>query len=509
VLSLLGATVASSGVAAGTPDDQSGPATGTTPSTPTGTVESTAIGTDQQTQPPVGSHHTSGVTPARTGYDADESGPRAPVSRRWCVGTAVADRQSAVAVVDGTVLSATPEGLRALDARSGERRWRADIDAGPPTVRNGRVYVGTNSAVYCLGFESGRELWTRRLSTVTGQPVLLDVDSQGARVFAATERTDGDGYTEGAVLHALDASTGETAYQISTGTAAIYGTLAGRGPYVYGGTTVGSVVAFDVGTRAVAWQAHLGEYVNPVAVTEEAVFAGTHAGVVAALDRTTGAERWRTRLAGEEVAVRARPAVAAGTVYVAATDGNLYAFDHATGREQWRFDGGERLSHPPTVVGSDDPRVVLGSDAGNVFGLDAASGDMDWAHQLPDRVDTPPVVVDGVVYVGDGSGRLYALANEDSPVGSDRGSCRVPTTEDTDHGQGDADDDGVVNGRDYAPRDGAVQHKSDLGDRYGDRATEDEDGFILGVGVGAGVSLSGVGLGYVLWGRSGGESGDA
>ena len=67
--------------------------------------------------------------------------------------------------------------------------------------------------------------------------------------------------------------------------------------------------------------------------------------------------------------------------------------------------------------------------------------------------------------------------------------------------------DGVVNAQDYAPRDGSVQSKGDLRDRYGRNSSEDEDGeFLVGAGVGAAVSLSGVGLGYVLWGRATSES---
>jgi len=328
-------------------------------------------------------------------------------------------------------------------------------------------------------------------------------------VFAVTKRTDGDGYTEGAVLHALDASTGETAYRIATDTGAIYGSLAGRGTHVYGGTTSGSVVAFDVDAREVAWQAELGEYVNSVAVSAETVFAGSHTGAVAALDRVTGDERWSTALEGEKVEVRARPAVTAETVYVAATDGNLYAFARDTGDEWWRFDGGERLSHPPTVVDSDDQCVVFGSDAGNVFGLDAASGEMRWTHQLSDRVNTPPAVVDGVVYIGDNSGRLYALANEDSNVLSERSSCRILDAEETQRGQSDADDDGVVDSQDYAPRDSSVQSQGDIRDRYGDSVSDGEgEAFLFGAGVGAAVSLSGVGLGYAIWGRSTEDSND-
>jgi|GEM_PF-1916405 len=521
ILSALGAVVAGSGVAAeasagvsdtptGTPStpaagtDGSGTPTGP-PSTPsTETDASTAGGTDREARSPIGSYPTVGVTPARTGYAGAEPRPRGPVARHWCVGTSVADRRAGIAVVDGTVVSGTPEGFEALDAGNGDWRWRADIDAGPPTVRDGRVYLGSHRAVSCLGFESGRELWTRRLSAVTGHPLVFDADGQGTQVFVAAERADDDSHTVGATLHALEPATGETAYRVPAETASIYGPLAGRGTYVYGGTTR-SVVAFDVGARELAWEVDLGEHVHSVAVTDAAVFAGSHTGVVASLDRVSGDERWRVTLSGEDVEVRARPAVTDRTVYVAATDGNLYAFDRDTGTERWRFDCGRGLDQPPTVVGDEDRTVVVGSDAGTVFSLDAAAGEMRWSHQLRERVNTPPAVVDGVVYVGDSSGRLYALADEESNVLSTSRACRIRTPTPTDRGQGDADNDGVPNSQDYAPRDRSVQDRGDVREASGESGDGNED-FLTGVGVGAAVSLVGTGFGYAIRGRMTGES---
>jgi len=467
---------------------------------------STAGGTDRGAQPPIGGYPTVGVTPARTGYAGAESAPAGPVASHWCVGTSVGDRRAGVAVVDGTVLSEIPGGSEALNAGNGDRRWQADIDGGAPTVRDGRVYLGSHHAVTCLGFESGRELWTRRLSAVTGHPLVLDVDGQATRVFVATERTDDDGHDVGATLHALDPETGETAYRVPAETATIYGPLAGRGSYVYGGTT-DSVVAFDVGARELAWEAEFGEHVHSVAVTERAVFAGSHTGVVAALDRVDGDERWRVTLPGEDVEVRARPAVTDRTVYVPATDGNLYAFDRETGAERWRFDCGRELDQSPTVVGDEDRTVVVGSGSGTVFGLDAA-GEMRWSHQLRERVNTPPAVVDGVVYVGDGSGRLYALADEGpNPLSASR-DCRIRTPTPTARAEGDADNDGVPNRRDYAPRDQSVQNREDVREALGDDTRDGRGDFLAGIGVGVGVSLFGVGTGYAIRGRTGGGSDD-
>lgn len=54
--------------------------------------------------------------------------------------------------------------------------------------------------------------------------------------------------------------------------------------------------------------------------------------------------------------------------------------------------------------------------------------------------------------------------------------------------------------RDYAPRDGSVQRRSDLAADDGD----DDRGFLAGVGVGAVVSAFGAGVGWWLGRREGG-----
>jgi outer membrane protein assembly factor BamB len=531
-LRLLGAAAGASGAAAGS----AAGAAGTPPGNATATSNRTATPRNATTTPaptgtpgpvaPTGAHPTFGVGPARTGVDPDARAPEGPVRSAWCVPADGADRLTSLAVADGVVLVGTPsDGLRALDAATGERLWRTAFESypGAPTVVGDRVYVGDRRAVHALGSASGRVLW----STDPGTPVTSSVlatgrDGTGARrAFVATGReADEDGERTGSVVHAFDAGDGTTRWSTAVERGTVYGALAAREGLVYAGTAGRSVHAFDAADGAVRWSVEVGEHAVSPAVGRESVFVGDQSGRVHARNRWTGAERW-TYDAGAEV--RASPAVDDDTVYVAATDGVLHALDAGSGRRRWRFDGGRRLVVAPTVVGggagadggadadADAPAgatVLVGSGSGNVFAVDAATGEPRWSHQLPDGAATSPVAVDGWLYAGDGEGRLHALVDDSTPVPDAARACAAPPADDPRDATRDADDDGVPDREDYAPRDGSVQRRSDLRAVVRE-ADDDGDGFLRGVGLGAVASLVGVGAGWWLGRRGGGDgSGD-
>jgi outer membrane protein assembly factor BamB len=103
------------------------------------------------------------------------------------------------------------------------------------------------------------------------------------------------------------------------------------------------------------------------------------------------------------------PTITAGSVYVAATDGTIARLDNATGRTQWRVSAKERLSAGP---GSDDQRVVVGTDKGDILAFDA-SGTAAWTARVSSEVVAPPRVTGSVVIVFAGDGRIYGLAASD------------------------------------------------------------------------------------------------
>jgi outer membrane protein assembly factor BamB len=453
----------------------------------------------------IGDHPTFGVGPARTGDAGDEAGPAGPVVAQWCVGSAASGRPSPLAVVEGTAYVGSPgEGLRALDAATGDLRWRARIDAGAPTVVGDRLYAADDAAVVALGTGSGRELWATRPGGQVTTAALVAGDGRGTRlviVGEAVERDDGE--RRGGRIHALDAADGSTRWRTRLDGGVPYGALAARDGLVYGGGATHRFYALDAATGEVRWRADLGDHATSPAVGPDAVVVGDEAGTVHARWRRTGTERWSYDAGAE---VRTSPAVAGGRVYVAGSDGDLHAVDAASGRRRWRFDGGRRLTTAPTVGGGASGRatgtgteragggraVYVGSAEGNLFAVDAATGEKRWSAYVAAGVETEPAVVDGTVLVGDGDGRIHAFVDRASATPGS--GCR-PTTETStpDPERRDADGDGVPDRQDYAPRDGSVQRRADVANREGD-----DLGFVEGAGVGAVAASLGAGVGWVL-----------
>ncbi|MEQ2009238.1 MAG: PQQ-binding-like beta-propeller repeat protein [Limisphaerales bacterium] len=112
------------------------------------------------------------------------------------------DDATHVAMIGDTVFfgSAVDNGIHAVDARTGAKRWTFFTE-GPvrlaPTVAAGRVYAGSDDGlVYCLDAKDGRLVWNARSGAGTGR-ALLTPAKQGyagpsplkcalARCFAAS-----------------------------------------------------------------------------------------------------------------------------------------------------------------------------------------------------------------------------------------------------------------------------------------------------------------------------------
>ncbi|RZB13734.1 hypothetical protein StrepF001_42475 [Streptomyces sp. F001] len=53
--------------------------------------------------------------------------------------------------------------------------------------------------------------------------------------------------------------------------------------------------------------------------------------------------------------------------------------------------------------------VYIGSGDGRIYALNAASGNVRWTYETGDVVWSSPTVADGIVYIGSIDHRVYAL----------------------------------------------------------------------------------------------------
>jgi outer membrane protein assembly factor BamB len=147
---------------------------------------------------------------------------------------------------------------------------------------------------------------------------------------------------------------------------------------------------------------------------QSTLYVGTDAGTVYALDAATGAVRWTASVG---FAIRAAPALAAGTLYVPTWDG-VVAFPaggcgSATCTALWKGVTGSPVTVQPGVGGG----LVFTGTAGPVHafaaaGCGAASCDPLWSDD-PGRgyaISGAPAVDGGHVYVGTFDGRIVGYA---------------------------------------------------------------------------------------------------
>lgn len=83
--------------------------------------------------------------------------------------------------------------VQALDAGNGEAAWTVELRSPKPTtpsigVTEGRVVIATSGQIYCVDYDSGKQLWQRPCLGAHSRPTLLVED--GKIYIAGTSRTE-------------------------------------------------------------------------------------------------------------------------------------------------------------------------------------------------------------------------------------------------------------------------------------------------------------------------------
>lgn len=229
-------------------------------------------------------------------------------------------------------------------------------------------------------------------------------------------------------VHAFDAVSGAALWSrpISSGSERTFGD-AGR-VFVLGYETH----AFDAASGTPLWTFESSvdtTYNTKGAVADGRVFIGSvRSGAVLALDAATGAVLWRQIVHEPNWTFRGRVkglSVHEGMLYVVVDrpyywNGYLQALvvvalDPATGRELWRYQqGDEKTAYQADGTLSFYGDLILYADEAmrEVSAFDRRTRERVWVYTTPTMWAGPrqaPAVADGVAYVANGDGRVYAL----------------------------------------------------------------------------------------------------
>lgn len=160
------------------------------------------------------------------------------------------------------------------------------------------------------------------------------------------------------------------------------------------GGRFGKVVAIDVASRSVRWQANLpSASLTPSLIASGRVMVSANDGVIYALDSKTGKQVWQFNTQTPSVSVRgiAQPIlIDEQTALFGTADGRIHAISPATGRPLWRrlvgqAVGGSQVHRMSDVDGQ--PLVVghhlyIASYSGQLLGFDMSTGQGLFASQL-------------------------------------------------------------------------------------------------------------------------------
>lgn len=284
-----------------------------------------------------------------------------------------------------------------------------------PAIVGDKVYIGANdNSVYCLDKSTGTKIWSYQ----TDGPVFSAPAVAGGKVYV--------GSTAG-TLYCVDAATGAFNWSYASG-GSIWG-----GPAVQNGkvfaNSYGGAFALDANTGAWIWTSALGGN-SHVTVADGMVFIGTHTAspTLAALDENTGAVIWTYNHPGGGFVNCNGAAVAYGKVYfgVAMSPiGEVICLDENTGASLWVFQcrnvtgAGPDPKGPGWVTSTPavhEGKVFVGSDDQYVYCLNAYNGIKLWEYQTGACIWSAPAVADGKVYVGANDHILYCLKEIDGSL---------------------------------------------------------------------------------------------
>ncbi len=343
-----------------------------------------------------------------------------------CAGGVRASSWTGLAVAGDMLYVADLQQARAMDAISGETLWTFPRNpeennqglfyATPAVSDEGQVFFASQlttggffsqrqSIVWALDAETGEERW--RFDGATGMYVEGGALGDGLFVIG-----NGDGN-----VYALDRESGLLQWTFETGHR-VWSTPLIVSDTVYVGSMDRSLYALDLNSGEAKWTFKTdGAFGARPALSNGTLYIGAFDDTVYAVDAETGEERWHFQ--GEDW-FWGGPAVHEETVYAVDVKGRVYAFDAQSGDERWHKFLVTDQNKPVSVragltLGDDGSRLFVSAESGALYALDPTDGFVSWSMPAEGRGLSEPVVSDSLVYQSLISGipRVRALQMEE------------------------------------------------------------------------------------------------
>lgn len=350
--------------------------------------------------------------------------------------------ETALALADGTLFAALGDCVYAFDATDGATLWSDHFDAelSTPTVANGSVYVAlANGAFLALDAASGEERW--RVADGVGS---VSMHNDARKAPAVSPDGSAVHFAADEALYALDAADGTERWRVDV--SSYMAPVADDALYV---TCTDGVRAYAPSDGSLLWERTFERDVDTTpTVADGRVFVHHYPRCVRALDADTGETEWtvdlelpdrRTTLVadGDHLYVSVQSTVQEG----AGVLDEIVALDPTDGTEEWRFS-----RRYVDTTGSEPVRPVVAEDAvyaviddDELYRIDERPADVSWRAEVGDEPDRTAVAGDGVVYAASTAGDDGAVAAFDPETGDRRWTVEAAVV-----GRPDANEDHCV-----------------------------------------------------------------
>ena len=335
-----------------------------------------------------------------------------PAEQAWIVTLPFAP-SAAAAMDDARVyIPLQGEHVIAIDRGTGDTIWMVDIETNwPPLVSDGVVYIAASDELHAIDAETGDRKWRVPLGRGPMSALAAAKDTILALVspdeVGAFRSSDGELIWE----KALGGQAGPASMSIDAGR--VFVAIGAR------------LVCLELSDGAMRWDRTLpGMLRSPIAANGR-VFVGSTSNAVYGVDQDNGNVTWTYRVGGDVVGAT----VDRDVVYVASLDNMLRALKQANGNQIWKRPLPTRPVAPPHAIGGivavfglSYPLSTFNARTGEALANYDASVDLGRAKYLPPTLLAPalhPFSVALVVISSDGRAtgqRPVAMMFRDRPL---------------------------------------------------------------------------------------------
>ncbi len=333
--------------------------------------------------------------------------------------------QSLPAIVDSTVYIGSDFEFLALDANTGQTRWRLDMPGlvnSSPAVAGDFVYVGsTDSKIWAFDKDTGDTRWTYTTGNYNSSSPLV----HNGFLFIGS----GDKY-----MHAMDAATGKKLWVYRTGN------LITAPPTLHNGVLYFTSqddslysVNYRTGEGRMQFRTRSVPSFEPAVLSHGLAYMPSandiltsKAGIRETPGRWARERIWRTlwlrwgapiprppaqqgtswRWGPEKGFITAAPAITEESLYVGDTRGVLRSMEPTTPEEEWSFQAEGSIRGTPIVAGD---MVYFATLEGLVYAVNRHTGEEVWNVSVGAPVMLSPSLAEGKLFVRTQDGRIHAI----------------------------------------------------------------------------------------------------